>query len=66
MGLFSTTCPKCSSDKITKKKLDNNGMKKNLKAEVKIENTNCEFKCHSCGYKWTDSCGFLEKIGIDF
>ena len=65
MGFFSSTCPKCGSDKVTKKKLDNK-MRNNLKAEVNIENTNCKFKCHNCGYKWTDTCGFLDKIGIDF
>lgn len=65
MGFFSTTCPKCNSDKVTKKKLDNK-MINNLKGEIKMENTNCEFKCHKCGYTWIDTCGFLDKIGIDF
>jgi len=63
MGIFNPTCPKCGSDKVTKKKLSGKGIA-NLKAEVEIENTNCEFKCHNCSYEWVDTCGFLSKIGI--
>lgn len=50
MGWLSVTCLKCGSD-VTRKKLENDKSKRGFAGEIKIENTNCEFKCHKCGYK---------------
>jgi predicted nucleic-acid-binding Zn-ribbon protein len=66
MGLFGVTCPKCGSDNVTKRKLSNNRKTNNfVKVDIKIENANCEFKCHKYGNKWTDTCGFLDSVGIE-
>jgi len=63
------TCPKCgSSEKITKIKLQQNNQPKlsAIEVEMKIENANCEFKCHNCGYEWKDTCGFLDSLRVLF
>ena len=64
--MFSTKCPKCGSDNVTKKFIDKTKFAKGvIGGEIKVKQKNCKFKCHKCGYSWEDVCAKIEGgIGI--
>ena len=54
--MFSTKCPKCGSDNVTKTVINIKNANGLVKGRVRLGQKNCEYRCHECGYKWKDTC----------